>query len=225
MTTLSPAARRVFCFRTRLHSLFGVLLVISMAALHARGQTPAASPQEAFPSLRIGASGGMVFRESGMPGWSPGADGRLTIDTPYAGGRLRLDTAYRAWTGSSEILAIVDRDGGTGQVSPPDVQTIDILAGWGLSNAPDAPIFLEAGLLLGNRFMLFDLPHGTAARFESEMLAGPWIRVGRIAGPVRLFGEVRALRVLTNPRWDTIGLSGGIAVEFATPGWIRWILR
>lgn len=188
------------------------------------GQTTTPS-EEAFPSLRIGASGGIIFRESGMPGWSPGFDGRLSVDTPYAGGRLRMDAAYRSWSGATDVAAVVDREGTAGLVTTPDVQTIDILAGWGLSNAPDAPIFLEAGLLLGNRFMLFDLPKDTAGRFESEMLAGPWIRFGRIAGPVRLFGEIRALRVLTNPRWDTIGISGGMAVEMETPGWIRWILR
>lgn len=184
-----------------------------------------AQPDDSFPSLRMGLSAGMVFRDAGMPGWAPGPDGRLTIDTPHAGGRLRLDAAYRPWSGMNDVRGVLDRDGTEGLVQTPSVDTIDILAGWGMSNAPDAPIFLEAGLLLGNRFMLFDLPAGSAGRLESEMLVGPWIRWGRVAGPIRVFGEVRALRVLTQPRWDTIGISGGMAFDFATPGWIRWVLR
>lgn len=198
---------------------------ITLVAISANAQSTSPPPEMEFPTLRIGGSGGIVFRESGMPGWSSGMDARLSIDTPYAGGRLRLDAAHRAWSGSENASAIVDRDGTSGTVSTPDVRTIDIMAGWGLSNAPDAPIFLEGGLLLGNRFMLFDLPAGTAGRFESEMLAGPWVRMGRMAGPLRLFGEIRALRVLTTPRWDTIGISGGVAFEISTPGWIRWVLR
>lgn len=184
------------------------------------------SPSEVpFNTMRVGVASGMIFRDSGIPGWSPGPDVRLTVDTPYAGGRLRLDGAFRTWTGRKNASGVIDLEGNQTTADLPDVQAIDILAGWGLSNADDAPISLDAGLLLGNRFMLFDLPKASAGRFESEMLAGPWIRIGRVSGPVRLFVEIRALRVLTQPRWDTIGISGGIAFETTTPGWIRWILQ
>ena len=225
MTESIPTSFPSRSFRTigsHILLIWGVSVLLT-SPVSAQSASPL--PAEEFPSLRIGVSGGFVFRESGMPGWTPGADARLSVDTPYAGGRLRIDGAYRAWTGSEDVQATIERDGSRGTVTTPDVRVVDILAGWGLSNAPDAPIFLEAGLLLGNRFMLFDLPAEAAGRLESEMLAGPWVRFGRITGPIRLFGEIRALRVLTNPRWDTIGISAGMAFEVSTPGWIRWVLR
>ncbi len=218
------------CTRT---SLFCGLLLSCWALLtpaDARAQgLPSGSESvesaSAFETIRAGVFGGMVFRNRGMDEWSPGPSGRLSIDTPYAGGRLRFDAAYRPWSGQIGFEETIDADGNVFRSDLPDVQTIDILAGWGLANAPDATISLSGGLLIGNRFMLFDLPVGTAGRLESEMLVGPWVRVGRATGAFRVFGEVRAMRVLTNPRWDTIGLSGGVAIEFATPGWIRWILK
>jgi len=198
-------------------------LILMASATDSRAQT--APREEAFSTLRLGLGSGAVFRQRGMQGWTPGVETRLTVDTPYAGGRLRFDGAYRAWTGDDAATGITGRDGTVSTADLPDVRTVDVLAGWGLSNATNAPISLDGGLLLGNRFMLFDLPTGTPARFESEMLVGPWVRVGRAIGPMRVFAEARALRVLTRPRWETVGLTGGIALEADSPRWIRWVLR
>ena len=210
-------------FPTRLLSSGLLVWMLSLCAIPSAGQS--VPEDDPFQTLRIGISSGLVFRERGISEWSPGPDIRLGVDTPYAGGRLRMDGAYRAWTGQMEAPGVIDRNGNRITADLPDVRTIDILAGWGLSNAVDAPIYLDAGLLLGNRFMLFDLPKASPGRLESEMLAGPWIRIGRVIGPIRVFAEVRALRVLTQPRWDTIGVSGGMAFETSTPRWIRWILQ
>ena len=192
------------------------------AAVRAQEADPIAVP---FNSLRFGLSGGMVFRDRGMTEWSPGPDARLTIDTPYGRGRLRMDVAWRPWTGSAGVEGVIDPEGGRSTEDLPDVQTVAVLAGWGWSSAPVSVVSLEAGLLLGNLFMLFDLSKGTAGRFESEILVGPWIRISRLAGPIRLFGEVRAHRVVTHPRWDVICLSAGISMQTPTPDWIQWMLR
>lgn len=181
------------------------------------------SAVEPFATLRLAVGTGTVVGQQGMAAWSPGLDMRFSVDTPYAGSRLRLDMATRAWSGTRS--SVTD---GAGSVMPqelPDVRTIDILAGWGLSAPSEAPILLDGGLMLGNRFMLFDLPASAAGRLESEMLVGPWLRAGHAFGTLKIFAELRALRVLTRPRWDTVGISAGIALEASTPGWIRWILQ
>lgn len=178
-----------------------------------------------FSSLRVGLSGGLTFRDRGMSSWTPGPDVRLTVDTPYGHGRLRLDLTWQDWSGMDQVSGLIDVEGRRFEGNLPDVRTFGVLAGWGWSNKDDAAILLETGWMLGNQFMLFDLPSTSAGRFESEIQTGPWFRVGRVLGPVRLFSEVRAVRMLTRPRWDQVVVSGGLSWEMSTPGWIRWVLQ
>ncbi len=182
-----------------------------------------ARSEEPFATLRMAFGTGTVVGQQGMATWSPGLDTRFSVDTPYAGSRLRLDMGTRAWTGTRS--SVKDRAGSVTPQDLPDVRTIDILAGWGLSTPSQSHILLDGGLMLGNRFMLFDLPASAAGRLESEMLVGPWLRVGHAFGAMKIFTELRALRVLTRPRWDTVGISAGIALEASTPGWMRWVLQ
>lgn len=202
---------------TRL-ALLGLTICLSLPAA---AQTP---DREAFSTLRFGLSGGMVFRDAGMTAWNPGPDARFTIDTPYGIGRLRADVAWQAWEGSlGRDLIDAENVRSTGDL--PDVQTLAVVAGWGWASDPSSAVSVEAGWMLGNLFMLFDLPKGTAGRFESEILTGPWVRVNRRFGAARFFGEVRAHRVVTRPRWDVLSPSVGLAWEVTTPDWMKWILR
>ncbi len=204
----------------RILLLVFTLLLVLPAHARQRGQ----AEREAFSTLRFGLSGGMVFRDRGMTDWTPGPDARFTVDTPYGIGRLRADVAWQSWEGG-QGLSLIDAEGTRGNGDLPDVQTLAVVAGWGWSSDPTSTVTVEAGWMLGNLFMLFDLPKGTAGRFESEILTGPWVRVNRRLGAARLFGEVRAHRVLTQPRWDVLAPSAGLAWEIATPTWIKWVLR
>ncbi|MDA0379314.1 MAG: hypothetical protein O3C45_01360 [Bacteroidetes bacterium] len=190
----------------------------------ATAQSVPSDPDEAFATLRFALSGGVVFRDRGMTEWSPGPDARLTVDTPYGKGRLRADVAWQAWEGQP-AAARVDADGVRSTGDLPNVQTLAVVAGWGWTSDPQSTISLEAGWMLGNLFMLFDLPTGTPGRFESEILTGPWIRVSRQLGPARVFLETRAHRVLTRPRWDALSPSVGLAFEMDTPRWMKWVLQ
>lgn len=188
------------------------------------GLAAAQDSGEAFSTLRFGVSGGVVFRDRGMTQWDPGPAARFTVDTPYGIGKLRADISWQAWTGGADRV-LIDADGLRSSGPLPDVQTLAVVAGWGWDTDPASTVSVEAGWMLGNLFMLFDLPKDAAARFESEILTGPWIRVNRRLGAVQAFVEVRAHRVLTRPRWDVLSPSVGLAVEMDTPEWMKWVLR
>lgn len=216
----SPA--RLFAeVRQLLFTALTLACLVPLTIVHAQEAPSDAS----FSSLRIAVSSGTLLQQSGMPGWSPGSDLRLSVDTRYGRGWIRLDVSYRAWQGADDVPDVIDQSGNPATVDLPDAQTTDILAGVGFSSAPRAPVSVHAGLLLGNRFMLFDLPSTAPGRLESEMIVGPWLRLGGAIGRLGMFTEVRVLRVLTRPRWDSVGLSAGLSWTIQTPGWIRWILQ
>jgi len=135
----------------------------------------------------------------------------MSVASPYGIGLLRLDGEYRGWEPDEGL---------------PSVRTASILAGWGWASDREGSIELHAGLLAGNTFMLMDLPQGAPGRFESEILAVSFVRLGRRLSPTfRLFLELRAQRVFTSPRWELIDSSAGLSVDLNTPSWIRRILQ
>jgi len=164
-----------------------------------------------FSFLRASVTGSHVFRYQGMESWSPDPGARLSVSSPYGIGLLRLDGEYRGWQPEGDL---------------PSVRTISILAGWGLASDRDGSIELNAGLMAGNTFMLMDLPKGAPGRFESEILAVSFVRLGRrISSSLRVFLELRAQRVFTRPRWELIDSSAGVSIDMNTPRWIQRILQ
>ena len=202
-----------------------LLLLLPLVAV---AQDADSGTSTSFSSLRFGVSGGMVFRDRGMTDWDPGPAARMTVDTPYGIGKLRADVSWQAWSGGPDRV-VIDANGVRSSGSLPDVQTLAVVAGWGWGwgwdSDPTRAVSVEAGCMLGNLFMLFDLPSGTAARFESEILTGPWIRVNRRLGIVQVYAEIRAHRVLTRPRWDVLSPGVGMALEMAIPAWMKWVLQ
>lgn len=166
---------------------------------------------EEFSFLRASMTGSHVFRDRGMDAWSPDPGLRMSLASPYGMGLLRLDGEYRGWEPSADL---------------PSVKTFSILAGWGWVSDREGSLELNAGLLAGNTFMLMDLPQGAPGRFESEILAVSFVRLGRRLSPaLRVFVELRAQRVFTRPRWELIDSSAGLSFDLSTPRWIRRVLQ
>ena len=200
---------------TRIQHLFVVTITTCMATL-AVVTAPVAMAQsndssEEFSFLRASLTGSHVFRDRGMDSWSPDPGIRFSLASPYGIGLLRLDGEYRGWEPQGDL---------------PSVRTISILAGWGWASDREGSIELNTGLMAGNTFMLMDLPQSAPGRFESEILAVSFVRLGRRLSPaLRVFVELRAQRVFTRPRWELIDSSAGLSVDLNTPGWIQRLLR
>jgi len=123
-----------------------------------------------------------------------------------------MELGWRRWTVQEVIL--------------PEFQAFTVLAGWSAQTPPDFAIELHAGIMVGNVLMLLDLENADAGRIESEITAIPFVRFNRNITPaLRLFVQLRAARVFTNPRWEFVDSSVGLSVDQKTPSWLKRILR
>jgi hypothetical protein len=144
--------------------------------------------------------------------WEPGAGLELWAQTPFYAGDLKLGARFLQNRGKQE--------------TSPDYNSLFIYLGWSYPLPVTDWVTVFPGAALGGNIMSFDTEESAGIRYETEVAAELFARLGiRTYGSWRINVAAGWQTMFTYHPVDSWYVSAGLSRAFGMPGWLRGFLE
>jgi len=166
-----------------------------------------------FDSLEAGLDyTGLTGENELQTWWEPGTGLELWAQTPFYAGYLKLGARYLYNRGK--------------QQTSPDYTSLYLYLGWNYSLSVTEWVTIFPGAALGGNIMAFDTEESAGIRYETEIAAELFARLGiRTYGSWRVNVATGWQTMFTYQPVDSWYFSAGLSRGFCMPDWLRGFLE
>lgn len=167
-----------------------------------------------FETVGVALVGSIPLAVSYDSVWDAGMGAAVRAETPFYGGALQV------------ALHVFPNDGRAEDL--PDFLAVHGALGWGYALRLPGGVRFTAGPEVGALHMRFDDDERfiLALQNETELTAGLFAHLDvPLAGAIRAYAGAEALRLFTAEPITLGVVHAGLRTDFATPGWLRRVLR